>query len=39
MNSYKYTFIRVPETGDAVIQVYRQQGNASWIDLPVMRKE
>ena len=35
----KDTFIRVPETGDPVIQVYRQQGNASWIDLPVMRKE
>ena len=35
----KDTFIRVPETGDPVIKVYRQQGNASWIDLPVIRNE
>ena len=33
------TFIRVPEVGDPVIQVYRQQGNVSWIDLPVIQKE
>ena len=35
----KDTFIRVPETGNPVIQVYRQQGNVSWIDLPVINKE
>jgi putative CocE/NonD family hydrolase len=35
----KDTFIRVPETGDPVIQVYRQQGNVSWIELPVIHNE
>jgi putative CocE/NonD family hydrolase len=35
----KDTFIRVPETGDPVLQVYRQKENASWIDLPVIHKE
>jgi len=35
----KDTFIRVPETGEPVIKVYRQTQNVSWIDLPVIHKE
>jgi predicted acyl esterase len=35
----KDTFIRVPETGDPVIRVFRQKENASWIDLPVIHHE
>ena len=35
----KDTFIRVPETGDPVIKIYRQQGSLSWIELPVIRHE
>jgi putative CocE/NonD family hydrolase len=35
----KDTFIRVPGTGDPVIRVFRQQGNVSWIKLPVIQKE
>jgi len=35
----KDTFIRVPETGDPVIRVYRKLGNISWIDLPVIQSE
>jgi len=35
----KDTFIRVPETGDPVIRVHRQQDNASWIELPVIQEQ
>jgi len=35
----KDTFIRVPETGEPIIEVYRQQGNLSWIELPVIHHE
>ena len=32
----KDTFIRVPETGDPVINVYREATKLSWVDLPVI---
>ena len=32
----KDTFARIPETGEPVIKVARNQQNASWIDLPVI---
>jgi len=35
----KDTFIRVPETGDPVIRVHRQQGSATWIELPVINRQ
>jgi len=33
----KDTFIRVPESGNPILQLYHRPGNLSWIDLPVIR--
>jgi putative CocE/NonD family hydrolase len=35
----KDTFVRVPESGKPIIQLYRGQSALSWIDLPVIRNE
>jgi predicted acyl esterase len=34
----KDTFVRIPETGAPVIKVARNKNNASWIELPLIRR-